>query len=91
MKKRYILREHTNDDVPPDYPPMFKEDIARRLFRDLKLPEITLFDTGAPRGERNMWVLEVNGHAVMAMYGSRMPKIMRELKCELMAAFGLSE
>jgi len=43
-------------------------------------------DTGAPRGERNLWYIRVNGVIVFQHYGARCPKVVADLYADLCRA-----
>jgi hypothetical protein len=54
-------------------------------------PTVERRDTGAPRGERNMWYVAVNGHIVFQQYGSRCPQSVENLYVNLRHALGITE
>ncbi len=50
--------------------------------------EIELLETGAPRGERNLWCVKVNRKVIAEKFGARCPKSISDLHADLCAALG---
>ena len=50
--------------------------------------EIDLIETGAPRGERNLWCVRVNRKTVAEKFGRNCPKALADLHADLCAALG---
>lgn len=50
--------------------------------------EIELFETGAPRGEQNLWCVRVNRKVVAEKFARNCPKALTDLHADLCTALG---